>query len=168
MRHRSAEQAFIQREGKHILRRLGRDTAIAQAFQQRLQPRSRGGGTAPTKPGVQSFRRRRPIAKPCGKGSEGRLITAEGDTRIKLCCLLHFLKGIQGRLQRRSIGGLGTLRESHQRRRAMGFAPSEQGSEWRKITRLPLPERPKSRAAQSIALAQCFARSLPGKRGVKR
>ena len=95
LRHGSAQQAFMQREGKHILRRFGRHTAISQALQQRLQPRGNGSSAAPAKPGIERFRRRRPIAQACGKCGKGGFIRTKGDARIKLCCLLHFLKGIE-------------------------------------------------------------------------
>ena len=63
---------------------------------------------------------------------------------------------------------LGAVGERRQRRGTMGFAPSQQGRQWRGITRFPLPERAESRTAQGIALTQGFPRGLPGKRGIKR
>ena len=120
----------MQREGKRIFGRFGRHATIGQAFKQRLQPQRRGCSAAPAKPGVQSFRRRCPITKPCCERSKGRFMGAKGDLHIKFRGLLHFLQGIDRGLQRRSIGGLGTLRECGQRCRAMGFgaAVSEKSS----------------------------------------
>ena len=144
LRHGSAEQGFMQREGKHMLRRFGRDAAIRQTFQQRLQPRRRGCSAAPAQPGIKRFRRRSPIAQACGKCGKGGFIRAKRDAHIKLRCLLQFPKGIECRLQRCWFCRLGAIRECRQRRRTMGLAPSEQGSQWRGITRLPLPECSKS------------------------
>ena len=60
------------------------------------------------------------------------------------------------------------MRERGQRRRAMRFAPSQQGEQRRGIARLALPKSTESGTAQSIILAQGITRGLAGKRGIKR